>query len=185
MAIHILYKSAIAAFMVATLASHANAAVVVDDDGKGFVGKGDIQLIYDWNNASLQSCVNNSSSPDSGCLSFRIATNQITESTWTCTHPTNGRTNERARTTTTSTQALVSAIARVKKQVTGFNLNGFVEGADPVTTTTTEGPSLGSCPTYWTASPVTTAELPGGDPVLEVSSDDGAIWTVLPVTPII
>ena len=58
----------------------------------------------------------------------------------------------------------MNAVARVRNQITGFNLNGYV--GDPVVTSSssTEGPPLNSCPSGpWT---LTTA---AGDPV-EVSS---------------
>jgi hypothetical protein len=137
------------------------AAIIVDGDGYGFVGKGDVQLGFQWNNAQLQSCADYGTE---GCLSFSYAAveSSVSEATWTCSHPTNGNTQERSRTTTISetTGGLISGVARVKKQVTGFNLNGgnlvTVSGSP-----TTEGPARGSCPTNWTASTVIDTELEG------------------------
>lgn len=162
------------------VAGIAYAAVIVDDQGVGFVGKGDVQLKFDWNNAQLQANVGN--------VKFQISSTEVsvTESTWTCDRDGGPQTQERARTTTTTTttQGLLSSVARFKNQVTGFNLNGF-NGAPTVTpSTTTEGPALNSCPTGWTAidsvtsDPVTTST--GG---LQVSGDNGSTWVDLPNTP--
>lgn len=176
-------NTALAASLFTLFAGLASAAVVVDDDGVGFVGKGDIQLIYDWNNKALQDCVGIAGS--SGCLSFRMASTSVTESTWTCTRDASTQRQERARTTTIATQALVAATARVRNQVTGFNLNGFDPNSPATTTTTTDGPALNSCPTFWSPSNLVTTTLPGGDPVLEISNDGGANWKPLPITPVL
>lgn len=118
------------------------AAWYVDADGYGFVGKGDVQLIYGWNNKALQ---DNASDVD-----FRISS--VTETTWTCTKVVelgNGGENEivQERTRTTTLQGLFVTVARENSKgkdgpVTGFYLNGF-EG-DP--TFVTDGPAVGSCP---------------------------------------
>ena len=44
-----------AAVAIVMASMSASAAVNVDEAGVGFVGKGDVQSIYDWNNSMLQS----------------------------------------------------------------------------------------------------------------------------------
>lgn len=139
----------------------AFAAVIVDDDGFGFVGKGDVQLVFTWNNKQLQDNAED--------VQFRVSS--ITETSWICTNSNNEHTQERSRTTTLA--GLVDSVARVKNQITGFNLNGF---DDEEMTSTTDGPPLNSCPSGpWTLT------TPAGEPVpvegsgVEVSID-GDAW---------
>jgi hypothetical protein len=129
---------ALAAMLVASTA--AIAAVTFDPaTGTGFVGKGDVQLAFGWNNKALQ---DNASS-----VSFSATT--VSDQTWVCDRDAGPQTQERARTTTT--QGVVSNIARDnKKQITGFNLTGY----SGTPSTSSEGPALGSCPTGWTAGPI-------------------------------
>lgn len=162
----------------------AAAAVYIDDEGVGFVGKGDVQLALDWNNKSLQECVGSTdtfTNSEAGCLEFRVASKTVTETTWTCDRDAGHQTQERLNTTTTVFQGVVSSLARVKQQVTGFNLNGFVDG-EPTTVTETDGPAVGSCPTGWTAIDLQTTKTGGDDDKLEVKAYDGE-WVVLPITP--
>jgi hypothetical protein len=50
----LLRKLALATAAVAVFATAAFAAVVINEDGSGFVGKGDIQNAFGWNNARFQ-----------------------------------------------------------------------------------------------------------------------------------
>ncbi len=162
-----------AAGVVLTLAPVANASVLVNQDGTGFIGKGDVQLPFGWNNKALQD--------NAAGVTFRIESNSttVTEKSWICTNSNNEKTQERERTTTatTSTQALLSSVSReiVKggKQgaVNGFNLNGFA--GDPVTESsqTTDGPRENSCPEGpWS---LTTA---AGDPEEISSETSGGVY---------
>lgn len=126
------------------LATPASAAVTFDSaTGTGFVGKGDIQLAFGWNNSQLQNHANG--------VSFAAISETVSEQSWVCTNTKNENIQERERTTTTSTSGMVSGIARDgKKQVTGFNLLGY---AAVTSTSTTDGPKLNSCPTGWTLTP--------------------------------
>jgi hypothetical protein len=139
-----------------TVTGSALAAVTFDPaTGTGFVGKGDVQLLYGWNNAQLQN--------NAGSLQFRATSTEVTEVTWECTNANNENIQERARTTTTTTQGLVSSIARVKNQITGFNLTGY--SGTPTQASTTDGPPVNSCPSGpWTLT------SPAGDPTV-VSSE--------------
>jgi hypothetical protein len=155
--------------LVLIAASAAFAAVTFDpESGTGFVGKGDVQLVYGWNNKALQDNADD--------VQFQANSKVVTEVSWTCTNSNNDNIQERARTTTTSVQGLVDSIAREKNQVTGFNLLGYDE-KPTVSPPTTDGPAVNSCPSGpWT---LTTA---AGDPV-EISSTsslqvsfDGGEW---------
>jgi len=177
------FKSIIKTISCTAAAGLAYAAVIVDDDGIGFVGKGDVQEFFGWNNAQLQAAADD--------VQFRMSSSSetITEYTWTCDRDAGPQTQERATsaTITTSTAGILNSVARVRKQVTGFNLNGFDQGqvAETINTKTT-GYALYSCPAGWTA--INKAE---GESVteiigegLEVSGDGGANWYPLPITPL-
>lgn len=125
------------------VASPAMAAVTFDAaTGTGFVGKGDVQTVFNWTNKALQT---NASTVD-----FRV--DSTVETTWTCTKLQelgNGDINEVVieRTTTTTTQGLVTDIARENSKgkdgaVTGFFLMGY-EGTPVIET---DGKVVGSCP---------------------------------------
>jgi hypothetical protein len=152
-----------------TLAGAVQAAWNLDKEGFGFVGKGDVQLVYGWNNNQLQNNVDD--------VEFRALTGLVTDYEWTCTKDT-GQTQGRARSTTTETSGLVSSVARVRNQVTGFDLYGWDE-ENSSSVTTSEGNVLGSCPTNWAASAITedTSALPGSG--LQVSIDE-LNWYSLP-----
>ncbi|MET4137230.1 hypothetical protein [Pseudarthrobacter sp. PvP090] len=126
-----------------TLASPAAATVTFDPaTGTGFVGKGDVQDVFAWNNKALQT--------HASTVDFRVES--VSDTTWTCTKTLttgNGQTKEivQERSTTTSVQGLVATAPRVNSQgkdgpVTGFYLQGY-EGT---TTLATDGPAVGSCP---------------------------------------
>jgi hypothetical protein len=143
---------AAAATSVALLATPASAAVTFDaGTGAGFVGKGDVQTALGWNNKQLQDNADDAE--------FTFVATSVAETTWTCDRDAGPQTQERANTTTTSTQGVVDAVTRDKKQVTGFTLLGF-EG-EPTEETATDGPAVGSCPTGWSA-----IDLVEGEPVV-------------------
>jgi hypothetical protein len=150
--------------------SVAYAGIIVDDAGVGFVGKGDVQLLFGWNNAALQDCAKGT-----GCLEFDFDSESVvvTERSWICTNSNNQNTQERERTTTTTTTTggLVASVARVKNQVTGFNLTGGdLDSVFPPPTTV--GPQPNSCPGGpWTLT------TPAGDPV-EVSNEATRTLTI-------
>lgn len=121
------------------------AAVSFDaETGKGFVGKGDVQLAFGWNNKAL----------NTNASGVTFTGTSVTEQSWECQNPKNENIQDRERTTTT--QGLVSHVERDnKKQITGFILNGY-DGSE---STVTEGNKLDSCPTNWALI------TPAGDPV--------------------
>jgi hypothetical protein len=145
------------------------AAVTFDPaTGYGFVGKGDVQLVYGWNNKALQDHADD--------VEFRVNSRVVTEISWICTNTNNETTQERERTTTTTVQGVLESVARERNQVTGFILNGY--DGDSIDSSTTDGPPLNSCPAGpWTLTspagePVVVSEEGGG---LEVSID-GINW---------
>jgi hypothetical protein len=147
-----------AAVAVALLATSVYAAVNFDPaTGTGLVGKGDVQLVYGWNNKALQD--------NAASVQFRAASEVVTEISWICTNSNNENTQERARTTTTTVEGVVSSIARERNQITGFILNGYV--GTPEEGSTTEGNPLNSCPAAASGWSLTT---PAGDPEVVRSS---------------
>jgi hypothetical protein len=123
-------------------------------DGTGFIGKGDVQLALGFNNKQLQDAAN--------ALEFRMSAVVVTEVSWVCTNSNNQNSQERERTTTTTVGGLITAVERVKNQITGFKLIGR-EGTES-SSSETEGNPLNSCPSGpWTLT------TPAGDPE-EISS---------------
>jgi hypothetical protein len=164
-------KTALGTAACLAVAGIAYAAVILDDDGIGFVGKGDVQLVYGWNNKQLQD--------NAGLVQFQAVSDVVTEVSWTCTNSNNQNEQIRARTTTTSIEGILSSVARVRNQITGFNLNGWV-GAPTVDVDGPDGPPLNSCPSGpWTLT------TPAGDPVVVSATDsvevsiDGTDWYAL------
>lgn len=157
-----------AAAVVVLAVSAVSAAVSFDAlTGEGFVGKGDVQLVFGWNNKALQD--------NADSLQFQATSEVVTEVLWECTNDNNQNVQERARTTTTTIKGVVSSVARERNQITGFTLTGYA--GDPTTSSTTEGPAVNSCPSGpWTLT------TPAGDPEVVSSttglqvSDDGTNW---------
>jgi len=157
------------------VAGLAYAAVTFDPTtGEGFVGKGDVQYTFDWNNAQLQA--------KADLVGFRYASSVSVETTWTCDRDAGPQTQERANTTTTSVQGLVDTVGRLKRQITGFNLLGW--DGEVSETSESDGPAVGSCPTGWTAINIVVGEpvVSGG---FEVSGDGGTTWTALLEPPVV
>lgn len=158
---------------VILIAMPASASVVIDySNGTGFIGKGDVQLVYGWNNNQLQTNASN--------VKFQVKTEVVTEVSWVCTNDRNENIQERERTTTTKTQGVLNSSTRDKRnQVTGFTLLGYV--SDPSVSITTSGQILNSCPGGpWSLT------VPAGDPVelsrtggVQVSNDSGTTWVNL------
>jgi hypothetical protein len=141
---------------------NALAAVTFDPEtGEGFVGKGDVQEVFGWNNKGLQDNAKD--------VQFRVSSG--TESSWECYNSNNEKTQVRSQSVTF--EGVFDSESRTHKQVDGFNLLGY----DGNPTTITDGPPFESCP----ANPSTwslvegstqTTQTPGG---LQVSID-GIEW---------
>lgn len=161
--------------LVAIGAGVALATVTFDPQtGVGFVGKGDVQLIYGWKNAQLQQ--------NAKQVQFQVVSEE--ENAWTCSRPAPtprdpDREITQQRNNTTTTEGLVTTVARERNQVTGFNLIGYSEEG---VTTSTDGPVTGACPanpsgfTFDEGSLVTT---PTQDSQLQVSTN-GTDWVNIP-----
>ena len=117
------------------ISTAALAAVTFDPaTGTGFVGKGDVQLAFGWNNAAAQANVNG--------VSFSYATETTYDVTceWDTVAGKSGKVIHHvvAQTKQVNSASDVQSSARKTGQWTGYNLNGFG-------TTTTSGniPVLG------------------------------------------
>jgi hypothetical protein len=102
--------------------------------GVGFVGKGDVQLRFGWNNKQLQEKADS--------IYFRVATDSVWEHEWSCTNSKSGNTVFKSASSKRVGQVPIASVARVNKQCTGFNLTGY--GAIPPTLHTTGTPA-GNC----------------------------------------
>jgi hypothetical protein len=156
-------------------AASAAYAYTIDELGEGFVGKGEVQIACGLNNRGLQQAEKD------GLIFFRASSVSGTEITWECTNDKNENIQERSRTTTVTTEGLVSHTARERNQFTGFTLDGY-NGSVIVGDSVTEGPKVDSCPSGpWELT------RPAGDPValspsdsvVSVSCDGGENYTDL------
>jgi hypothetical protein len=126
-------KSILAIAACAAVGAVGYAAVSIDSEGLGFVGKGDVQLAADLNNAQLQAAA--------GTISFKYQS--VEEWTWECewyTGPTHNRTHHTVpRTLETGVNSSVAYDVKLSKgktpQITGFNLNGFAGDPEEVSGT--------------------------------------------------
>jgi hypothetical protein len=153
----------VASALVLAVIGTAVAAVTFDSEtGTGFVGKGDVQLKYGWNNKQLQD--------NAASVSFRYNAEVVEEVSWTCTKDGETNSQQRQRTTTNSTAGVLSHIARERNQITGFVLSGYA-GNPTVVVGATEGPALNSCPSGWSVTtPPGTPEVVSSTGGLEVST---------------
>jgi hypothetical protein len=175
-----------AAAAVAMISTAAVASVTYDSDGIGFVGKGDVQLAFGWNNKAAQTNAN--------AVAFSFESDQSYAVTCEWTTETGGRnsktiyhaaTNHKSQSVTAS----VAYDARLKNQYTGYSLLGF--SGLPVITGT-PAPSVGdACPQ---GGGVSDSDPVGNDAVVtavEVDSSSGdnlyvtwnGIKVLLPLTP--
>ncbi|MDP3878780.1 MAG: hypothetical protein Q8Q07_00540 [Dehalococcoidales bacterium] len=151
--------------LLALVATPVFAAVTFDTEtGVGFVGKGDVQLVYGWNDKALQN--------NAGEVQFRVISEVVTEVSWIATNTNNDQIQERSRTTTTSISGIFSSVSREilkggnSGKVNGFNLTGY-DGV-PTISSETEGPAVNSIPSGpWELT------TPAGDP--EIVSETGGV----------
>ena len=164
-----------AAMAVALLvtASASMASVSVDENGVGFVGKGDVQAIFDWNNSELQQ--------NAGNLTFRFASS--TTVSWKCEG-----TNKNGKVVTTTPElaiglndeVVLDARKNKQGQITGFNLLGFDAGQTSNQAVGTCGESNGFLVPF--ALVEDSVQWEGsGEPSLQVSVD-GSTWYDLLIT---
>jgi hypothetical protein len=166
------FSRALAAAIGLTMSSTALAAWHFDAEyGTGFVGKGDVQFVFAWNNPMLQQNANS--------VQFRMLSVTDTVTTWVCGKDAGEQRQERTRQTRTTLHGLVESVARDRNQVTGFHLLGY--DGEPSSSNVTEGPAIGTCPTFWSidAGSIETfgPYLVGGGVQVSVN---GADWHDLP-----
>lgn len=160
---------------VGCMTLETQADVVVDEAGVGFVGKGDVQSIYGWNNEGLQ--LNASS------VQFRYgASGQVT---WLCewwtgksgTTMGGGSGTLKYHSALSSTELIAAAVsydARKNKvgQVTGFLLNGMTPGSG-------SNNNIGDCGGYGAGKTLVAGsinyQIDSSEAQLEVSID-GINW---------
>jgi len=154
-------------------ATGALGAVQYDDKLVGFVGKGDVQSVFDLDNAGLQTIA----------PSIRFRVQAAGGASWRCvgTNPV-GKVivTQHERSDAVTSAVAFSARRNSQGQVTGFILDGLA-GASPTYTT------VGQCPVAkgWLVQPVLVPDsitYSTLDPMLQVSRD-GETWLDLPATP--
>ncbi|MCE9680603.1 hypothetical protein LZP69_15735 [Shewanella sp. AS1] len=106
------------------VALSANASVTYDENGVGFVGKGDIQSLFDWNNSQLQE--------NAGSLQFRFISEGTV--TWLCEgFNKNGKlvqSKTPSMSTSVDAKATLDSRKNKKEMITGFDLKGMVINAN-------------------------------------------------------
>jgi hypothetical protein len=161
-----------AVFIAIAGCGEAKAASQLDSHGKGFVGKGDIQLIMMWSNDQLQANVHK--------LRFRMLTGG--GASWRCegTNPA-GKAIVTVQEQDFGLEAGVGYDPRKNRagQVTGFHLHG-ANGQVGYT-------AVGQCPQAggWSVQPTLVPDsiiYSGGEPALQVSGDGGQTFFDLPLT---
>lgn len=139
--------------------------------GIGFVGKGDVQVPFGWNNAKAQQQANNVTFEYNSTSSYDVT---IEFSTGNPDHPKSIGTHTVTQDKSTTVASSIASDPRKTGQYTGWNLRGNV-------TTTTSGdavPSVGdSCPNGDLGDCVVTAVTPvsstGGLYVSDSVTGDG------------
>lgn len=154
------YKLAfVAAAAVAAIATAAYATVTFDPNtGTGFVGKGDLQLAFGWNNAAAQQNIPS--------VTFTYASQETYTAvcTWTTGEGTNGeRVHNVDHNKTVGVSGQVQYSVRQHQQIDGIYLTGFTgtlseSGTVPVV----GGPCPGNPGTDGTWSSVTLTSSSGG-----------------------
>jgi hypothetical protein len=127
----------IAAGTLLVLGGVAQAYTLDTATGAGFVGKGEVQSPFGWNNAALQANAAGVS------FSYEATEDYSATCTWVTGEGTRGeRTHNVTHSKSTSISSAVTYEPRQRNQITGFTLTGF--GA---TTETGETPVVGGpCP---------------------------------------
>ena len=158
---------AVAAAAAIGTAGVAAASVTFDPaTGTGFSGKGDVQYTLGLNNAQLQKL--------DPTFTYNSTSTEVTEVAWECTNERNEKIQERARTTTTTSSitGVVDAVARVKNQITGFNLLGYTSSVIS-SSSTSDGPGIDTCPN---ANGTWFLSTPAGAPTVVSSESTGGLF---------
>jgi hypothetical protein len=171
-------KASLAGFALAAVATAAMATVTFNSgSGTGFVGKGDVQLAYGWNNQAAQA--------NAGAIQF--STLSTIQYSWDCDWDTGTGTrgfkhhsvNHGA---TRSITDSVSYDARTHKQVDGFFLTGYngpaVETGDPINTCAGDStPNGGADATVYTITNQMSMTLPGAGLYVTYAGNSVLLYT--------
>lgn len=157
------------------VAAPASAEVSIDSEGFGFVGKGDVQDAFGWNDHDLQANADH--------LMFRWAA--VETASWICRKVHKNNVTDVARSLAAGVMGDLAYSARQNKQghVTGFWMEGFVGEA---TAFASQGDyALWSCPGDPGQAKSGFVIVEGSqsstsnDAGLEVSADGGATWVAV------
>ncbi|MFF9621379.1 hypothetical protein [Streptomyces griseosporeus] len=129
---------AVAAVVLAT--APALAAVSYDPaTGTGFVGKGDVQTAFGWNNKQLQT------NASGVTFTYDATTHYSAVCEWVTGAGTRGqKTHDITLSRHTSVSSAVAYDARVQTQITGFNLTGISASSTTGTVPEAGAPCVGS-----------------------------------------
>ncbi len=154
----------------------AAASVSYDDAGVGFVGKGDIQSVFDWNNQGLQN--------NAVHLQFRML--MPSAGTWKCAgfNPQGHWVVQSQSSESQSVNTAVNFDSRKNKtgQITGFILSGMNSQQSPTFT------SMASCEApndKWTSYGLVDGSVSYANEDAEFmlqASVDGTTWVDLPIS---
>lgn len=130
----------------------AQAAVVYEPGAGGFVGKGDVQVAFGWNNKQLQD--------NASKVTFTYDSTDVYEGTCTWEAGKSGNVQTKSRTISLGVDGSVAVEARKNSQgqITGFSLGGFSEG---------EGSEIGS--------------VPKAGELCDMAEGNGAVWSTDPI----
>ena len=131
-------KKLLAVVLIAAAGIASATVTFQPETGVGFAGKGDVQLAFGWNNAQLQSRASGVT------FTFEASETYTAVCTWTTGEGTRGeRVHNVNHKRSVGVFGSVAYDARVRNQITGFNLTGYA--GNPVSTG--EVPVLnGACP---------------------------------------
>lgn len=170
------------ALAIGMAAAPASASVTFDPaTGTGFVGKGDVQLAFGWNNQTLQT------NASGIAFSYNNVATYSATCTWVTGEGTRGEQTHNVdipRETSVNAEIAFETRKNNQSMITGFNLNGFGE-------TTTEGtiPIVGDA---CVGNPDGVAHDGTWSEVTLVRSSDGGLYVnydgasvLLPITPVV
>jgi hypothetical protein len=164
--------------ILAVSAIGAFAAVNFDPStGTGFVGKGDVQLVFGWNNQALQA------NASGVTFSYNATDTYSAVCTWITGEGTRGeQTHDVTHSTSTVVNSAVVYEARKNKQldITGFNLTGLGATTETGTVPVVGGPCPGNAGTDGTWTSVTLASSTGG-----LYVNYGGTSVAMPNTPVV
>ena len=111
------------ALFLALFAGSASALVTFDSStGRGFVGKGDVQTVFGWNNATTQQ------NHMGVTFKYEATTEYEFECEWYTGPDRNRKHHVNTKTERTNVNAAMASDSRKTGQWTGWNLNGFSGG---------------------------------------------------------